>query len=94
MHRIDWTFQALADLDRLQEFLAEKNELSAERAVIRVIAAVGELVQFPDRGRPAVEPGYRELTVRFSSSGYLVLYQVKDGTVRVIRIRHQREAGY
>jgi plasmid stabilization system protein ParE len=68
--------------------------LAAARAVATILAAADGLSLFPNRGRAALEDGYRELPVKYSGSGYLVLYQVKPDIVRIIRVRHMREAGY
>ena len=38
----------------------------------------------------------RELVITYGASGYLALYRYdsKPDVVRILRIRHQREAGY
>lgn len=37
----------------------------------------------------------RELVISYGASGYVALYRVDSpGLVRILRIRHQREAGY
>ncbi len=93
MHRVDWTIQALADLDRLEDFLFYKNALAASRAVTTLVAATDQLASFPELGRPAPE-GNRELIVKFSGSGYFVLYKAEDDGVRILRVRHMREDEY
>ncbi|MBI4923614.1 MAG: type II toxin-antitoxin system RelE/ParE family toxin [Devosia nanyangense] len=90
MLRIDWTRQALADLDRLEGFLFHKNPQAAARAVLAIVDAARQLTDFPDRGRLARDD-YRELPVRFSNGGYIILYQVAGNTVRIVRVRHMRE---
>jgi plasmid stabilization system protein ParE len=92
MHRIDWTIRALNDLDRLEDFLFAKNAPAAARAIAAIIEAVDQLADFPESGRTA--DGFRELLVKFSNAGYVVRYQFADGTVLIVGIRHQREAGY
>jgi plasmid stabilization system protein ParE len=47
---------ALADLERLHAFLADKNPPAAKRAVTVLVAAVESLNHFPERGRPAGRP--------------------------------------
>jgi plasmid stabilization system protein ParE len=93
MHRIDWTRRALADLDRVEQFLRAKNPYAAERAVRTILDAVTQLSAFPVAGRLA-RGGFRELPFRFSNGGYVVLYLVHDDFVQIVRIRHMREAGY
>ncbi len=84
---------ALADLDRLHAFLADKNLRAADRAVITLVAAVESLKHFPERGRPAGVHDTRELIVPFGQSNYLVRYAYRKGADEVIifRIWHGRE---
>jgi plasmid stabilization system protein ParE len=89
MYRIDWTLEALADLDRLEDFLFDKSPLSADRAVYSITSAVDQLTTLPLRGRIAGD--FRELVVRFSSGGYVVRYIVAADVVSVIAVRSQRE---
>lgn len=89
MYRIDWTVEALADLDRLEDFLFEKNPPAADRAIMSITQAVDQLTTFPSRGRPAGD--FRELVVKFSSGGYVVRYSVAQDQVRIVGVRSQRE---
>ncbi len=54
------------------------------------------LKEFPEAGRFAEdgEIDHRELVIPFSSGGYVASYKYDDKAVRIIDIRHQREAGY
>jgi plasmid stabilization system protein ParE len=36
----------------------------------------------------------RELVISHGRDGYVALYRVRAGTVVVLAVRHQREAGY
>lgn len=87
------TDDAVADLDRLQQFLAEKDTDASERAKSTLIDAIDSLMIFPERGRPSVIPGLRELIVPFGQSGYVVQYSYRAlaNAVYVFRIRHGRE---
>jgi plasmid stabilization system protein ParE len=87
---------ALNDLRRIHGFLAPKTPRTADRAVRAIRAAVAKLETFPHAGRVASDghPDHRELVVRFSRGGYVVLYGVDGNDLVVISIRHQREAGY
>ena len=50
----------------------------------------------PQIGRPfeEMEPEFRELPIRFGSSGYLAIYYFEEHRVTILAIRHQKEAGY
>lgn len=94
MYVVEWTIRAIADLDRLEHFLSIKSPSASSSAVGALLAAANSLAFLPDRGRSAADAGFRELLVTYSNSGYLILYQVRGQTVRIVRVRHQREAGY
>ena len=85
---------AVADLERLHAFLANKNPRAAARAVTALVAAVESLSHFPERGRPAGVPNTRELIVPFGQSNYIVRYvhRIEADELVVVRIWHAREA--
>lgn len=87
------TDAALADLERLREFLVEKDAGAAERATATLIEAIDSLVIFLERGRPSVLRGLRELVVPFGQSSYVVRYAFRSSidVVYVYRIWHGRE---
>jgi addiction module RelE/StbE family toxin len=86
---------ALADLERLADFLIASDPVAASRTVDLIVAAVETLRDHPLIGRP-VEHGLRELIISRGRSGYVALYSVEDSddAVLVLSLRHQREAGY
>ena len=95
MAQIIYAAEALADLERLGEFLLEQAPESAAAVVARVTDAIEILVDHPLIGR-RVEGELRELVILRGALGYLALYHfdpVRD-IVRLLRIRHQREVGY
>ena len=95
MATVSYAPRALADLERLCDFLAESDPHAAVRTIDLIVNAVAILEQHPLMGRPA-EADLRELVISRGKSGYLALYRY-DGErdrVLVLAIRHQREAGY
>jgi plasmid stabilization system protein ParE len=85
------------DLDRLAEFLLERDPAQAERAITAIKKALAILTDFPLMARRASreDPLLRELVVPFGSSGYLILLKlIDDQTVTILAIRHQREEDY
>ena len=54
------------------------------------------LARFPEAGRPVEElpPGFRQRTISFGNSGYIVLYRYDGDLVALLAVRHAREAGY
>ncbi len=92
---IDYAPRALADLERVGDFLIADDPTGAARTAALVTHAVEVLRQHPLIGRPA-EAGSRELVISRGRSGYIALYDYAEAAdrVTVLGIRHQREAGY
>ena len=95
MATLSYSDRALADLERLTDFLLASDALAAAETVDLIAEAVGFLSRHPLIGRP-VEWGLRELVISRGRTGYVALYSVEDEhhAVLVLAIRHQREAGY
>ena len=87
--------RALADLDRLFDFIAVENPIAAGAAAAAILDAVEILERHPHIGRP-VRGQLRELVISHGRTGYVALYRVspRADSVEILAIRHQREAGY
>lgn len=96
MPRLIWSPPALADVQRLYRFLADKDQESARRAIKTIRAGVKVLAHQPEAGRPIedMKPEFREWLIDFGSSGYIALYRLEGDTAVVLAVRHQKEAGY
>jgi plasmid stabilization system protein ParE len=96
MPSLKWTPQALKDVQRLHQFLVDKNPDAAKRAVQTIRAGVRILALQPRVGHPAedLDPEYREWLIPFGQGGYLVLYRIDADAVVLLAVRHGREAGY
>jgi plasmid stabilization system protein ParE len=94
--RLDWSPQAVHDLRRLHRFLQPKNPRAADRAIATIRVHLEMLKDFPEAGRLAEdsEIDHRELVIPFSNGGYVASYRYDDKLVRIIDVRHQREAGH
>jgi plasmid stabilization system protein ParE len=92
---VAFSARALADLDRLFDFIAEHDPASATRAARRIVDATRILRDHPVIGRP-VRGRIRELVISSGRTGYVALYRLRGGVARVevLTVRHQREAGY
>ena len=89
--------EALADLERIFEFNFERDPATALEHVAKVRDAVLILEEHPEIGRPAGRGAtLRELIISHGKSGYVALYEYLPvgHLVRVVAVRHQREAGY
>ena len=95
--KVRYNAKARADLNRLYDFLLDRDVTAAERALNAIVSGVAGLVDFPNTGRKIEHDGQqlRELPIAFGRAGYLALYQLADnGDVQILAIRHQREDDY
>lgn len=95
MAKLIYSAQALADLERLADFLIESDPLAAAETVELIEEAVSLLKRHPLIGRPA-EHELRELLISRGRTGYVAFYsfEAMQDVVLIHAIRHQREAGY
>jgi addiction module RelE/StbE family toxin len=92
--KIIYAVRAWQDLERIFDFYAERDPELASRTVSLVIEAVEVLSAHPLIGRHA-EQGLRELVISSGQTGFVALYRYREDheIVRILAIRHQREAG-
>jgi plasmid stabilization system protein ParE len=93
--RVEVTERALADLERLFEFIAKQDPARARKQVVSVRQAFELLTDHPLLGREA-EEGRRELILSRGRYGYIAKYRwlPAEDVVLILAVRHQREAGY
>jgi plasmid stabilization system protein ParE len=93
--QIVYSRNALANLERLHRFLADKNPDAARRAIRAIRDKIAFLSRFPKLGRvDSEQPDYRELLILFGDAGYVARYRLDGKAVVVLAVRHAREAGY
>lgn len=93
MTRVVYESGALDDLERLAEFLVAEDPKAAAETAPLIVQCIETLRLHPLIGRGVGGP-YRELLIFRGRSGYVVTYRfdaVPD-VVRILGIRHQREA--
>ena len=89
MRSIEWTEDAVANLDAIADYISAFNPAAAQRLVARLIEVADSLAEFSERGRDVGE-GRREMTV---VRPYVLRYRVEAERVIILRIRHgAREA--
>lgn len=95
MARVQITSRALADLERLFDFLADHNPKLARERMRSVRRALELLSDHPLLGRQA-EDGRRELILSRGKFGYVAKYPwlPAEDVVLILAVRHQLEAGY
>ncbi|MGD0732777.1 MAG: type II toxin-antitoxin system RelE/ParE family toxin [Terracidiphilus sp.] len=96
MPRLKWSPQALRDVERLHDFLAEKSREAARRAAEAILQGVKLLGKHPEIGRPAegLSTEFREWVIEFGSVAYVALYRYDGKEVVILAVRHGCEAGY
>ena len=95
MAQLIYSKKALADLERLADFLVQAAPAAASATVGLITQAVSVLGHHPYIGR-AINDGLYELVISRGHTGYVALYAVQrmEDAVLILSIRHQREAGY
>lgn len=96
-YSVRFTEEADTDLQRLYDFLLEKDRAAAKRALEAIRRGVDLLKFSPYSCRKAgtESPRLRELMIPFGASGYVVLFEIEPPRiVTILAARHQREDDY
>jgi len=89
--RLLYTPEAITDLRRLREFIAEKNPEAAEKVGPQLVADISRLTTLPYLGRKAQRAPNPEVVRDLSSGAYIVRYLILDDEIHVLRIWHKCE---
>lgn len=88
---------ALADLEKIFDFNAARDSATALDHLDKIQSAVTVLEAHPEIGRRvAAGSSLRELVISRGQAGYIALYEYSPAAnrIRILAVRHQREAGY
>lgn len=94
MPRLILTSQAIDDLERVANFLAEKSPEAADRAKAVIAEHIEKIQRFPTIYRPVLtQTDRREVVIAFGSYGYVMRYHYdpEADTVAIINVWHQKE---
>jgi toxin ParE1/3/4 len=90
--KIVWRERALEDIDRLYNFLSDKNKEAAAKAARVILRGSSLLEESPRLGRPIADgTGRRELFIPFGAGFYVLRYFLASGAVVIVRVWHERE---
>lgn len=100
--RLRFTREALEDLERLYDFVLERElqrggDLAvAERALEAIETGLATLSFSPFTCRKAgQDPFIRELVIPFGATGYVALFEIESSdSIVVAAVRHQREEDF
>jgi len=84
--KLRWLSPALAELDRVFEYISQENPKAARHVFTRIRKSTEKLRRFPESGRAGHVPGTRELLV--TGLPFLVVYRVAGDTVEILRVFH------
>ena len=90
MTQIQFSVSAVADLQRLRDFIAVHNQEAAARVALRIRESIATLALDPAKGRPVENlEGVRELI----AGNYVVRYlNLEDEeTIVILRVWHGKE---
>ena len=89
--RLVYSENAVADLVRLREFIAENDPLAAARVAAELLSRIENLSLYPEMGR-AVELAPSPKAIRDAVFGkYRVRYSAHTETIVILRIWHHNE---
>ena len=90
MSALIWHPDALDDVARLYDFLAETSPAAAARAAAVILAAADEIADHPHIGTARAE--LREWPAKFGRRAYVLRYaELDNGDVLLVRVWHSRE---
>lgn len=85
---IQFTRSALNDIRRIESHIGEENPAAASRVAIQIVATCDRLEYLPERGRPGLVSGTRELV---SCWPYVIVYRITGSSVEILRVWHSAQ---
>ena len=94
MPQIIYTDEFINDFERLYIFIEEKNPPAAQKLAALLEEKLDLLSSIPKAFAFLGE--FRLYLLQFGSSGYAILYDYNEelDTITILRIKHQKEAGF
>jgi plasmid stabilization system protein ParE len=90
--KLEWSDEALADLDRFAEFLAQKHPSLAPIVATEIVDKVQVLSAHPQLGRPlAGREEYRQIVLQVLGAAYVFQYRFDGKRLVMLRVFHARE---
>ena len=84
--RLRYTLPALADLESVLDYVAERSPRGAARIHSRIRAVTDLLLRYPRAGAVTDDPSIRRMTT--TPYPYLTFYEVTDAEIVVPAVRH------
>jgi toxin ParE1/3/4 len=80
--------EALADLTEIRVYLGDRSPAAASRIAVQLVAACDRLEHLPERGRPGLVTGTRELPAIWP---YVIVYRITFEAVEIVRVWHRSQ---
>ena len=85
--KIKWTRSAAEDLEKIEEYLAEKNPIAAIEQILTILDQVEQhLTIFPKIGRSGRIGETRELVI--TNTKFIVMYLIEKDFIYILRVIH------
>lgn len=89
--RLIYSAEAVQDLIRIREFIAENNPTVAARIATELVARIEQLCQFPGIGRNVAFAPTPNTIQDFVFGNYIVRYAHHSSAISILRIWHHFE---
>lgn len=90
---LEWSADALADLDRFAAFLHDQSPELAAVIAGEIIARAQVLSRHPKLGRPlSTREEYRQLILEVLGAEYVFQYRYDDSRLVILRVFHGRQS--
>ena len=87
MTRVEWTPEALADVQAIKEYISRNSVKYGALMALRLVEAVERLERFPDSGR--MVPEFRRPDLREVLEGrYRIVYRRLNAKVEILAVWH------
>lgn len=88
MQTIRWADEATTDLVEILDYIEQRNAAAAQNLHAAIMQSAENLPLMPYLFRPGRVPGTRELVVH---PNYIVVYQIGNDVIDILRILHSRQ---
>lgn len=87
MRHLEWSAEALDDLDAIVEYISDRNPAAALRLADLIERTANQLLDHPFLYRPGREADTREAVVH---PNYILIYRVEERVILIVAVIHAR----
>jgi plasmid stabilization system protein ParE len=88
---IHYTPESVNDLNRLREFISEKNPYAAQRIAGELLEGINKLMVFPKMGIPVSRAPAPSMVRDLFVGSYTVRYLLAGDKIYILRLWHNKE---